>query len=666
MNHPLHKSIRGRFLIITLMLILFVGISVSALSYQMFSKNLTNNLIHTAETNLQLFASQIDSSLNEIINLTDWCRNNSQITAFVMTPKSAANYNRVTSTAAARLDEEFRTSHSSKYLCRLVISGIERSDYLQVMANASYSVDRPIPSIVQKLSYYHRLLEADSYDFGIGFQEDPFLSRRPKMLPVIRPVIHPYRSSMVGFVYAEVSASLFADAVSEYIKLEDTCIYFTSGDYSYAVTSDGIAPTDALKKLSPHHADIPLNQNISIHKAESGRQLFLTIPLAARGCSLTLPVSNDAFRGQAGGYLKIISAVFLLSAVIGIILICSLFHIVTRPVHSIRSRLTAISGGDFSKDETIEWDNEFGDIGKAVNQLAVSIHSLIEAKIAYEKQKKDYEYQVLQSQINPHFLYNTLNSMKWMASAQNAPGIAEMATALSHLLKNISKGTSTIVSIQDEITLLTDYFTIQKYRYGGTISLDYEIDDPALLSNQILRFTLQPVVENAIFHGIEPKGQAGRITIHICQSADTDIRIDITDNGVGMTQETIARVLSQDSTEKSHFFRQIGISSVNRQIQYTFGESYGLTISSEPGVYTSMSIRLPRRNTDAHTEDKAAHSIHAEDKTVHGIHAEDKTAHGIHAENRTVHSIHAENKTAHHVQAEDDYTDKKTDQEELC
>lgn len=611
MKHPLHQSIRGRFLII-----LFVGISVSAFSYQMFSKNLTNNLIHTAETDLHLFAGQIDNSINEIINLTNWCRNNSQITAFVMTPKSAANYNRVTSTAAARLDEEFHTVHSSKYICRLVIAGNGRKDYLQVMTNASYSVDRPIPSAIQKLPYYNKLLEAADYDFSIGFWQDPFLCKRPQMLPIIRPIIHPYQSNTVGFVYAEVSAFLFADIVSEYIKLEDTCIYISSGEQSYAITTDGMVPANDLKKLRPYHTDLPLNQNISIYQSDSGKRLFLTIPLDTKGCSLTLPVSVDAFQGQAGGYLNIILAVFLLSAVIGVVLICSLFYIVTQPVHAIRTRLTAISGGDFSRDDSIEWDNEFGDIGKAVNQLAVNIHNLIDAKIAYEKQKKDYEYQVLQSQIHPHFLYNTLNSMKWMASAQNAPGIAEMATALSHLLKNISKGTSTIVSIQDEITLLTDYFTIQKYRYGGTITLNYEIDTPSLLANQILRFTLQPIVENAIFHGIEPKGQAGQITIHIYQRPDTDVQIDITDNGVGMTPETITRVLSQDSAEKSHFFRQIGISSVNRQIQYTFGKAYGLTISSEPGIYTTASVRLPCKSMAPLEEDGQTSAVPANETTA--------------------------------------------------
>ena len=94
-------------------------------------------------------------------------------------------------------------------------------------------------------------------------------------------------------------------------------------------------------------------------------------------------------------------------------------------------------------------------------------------------------------------------------------GIAEMTTALSRLLKNISKGTQRFVTLSQELSLLMDYFTIMKYRYGGTISIDVRTDNDTLLSCQIIKFTLQPIVENAIFHGIEPKGATGTITIHI-------------------------------------------------------------------------------------------------------------------------------------------------------
>ena len=185
-----------------------------------------------------------------------------------------------------------------------------------------------------------------------------------------------------------------------------------------------------------------------------------------------------------------------------------------------------------------------------------------------------------------------------MATAQHADGIAEMATALAHLMKSIAKGTTTIVSIKNEIRLLDDYFTIQKYRYGGAIRMRYQIDDPALLENQILRFTLQPIVENAIFHGIEPKGQSGQIDIHIWQTEEGDVQIDITDNGVGMDEDTIRSVLSGETSGRSSFFRQIGIGSVDKRIRHTFGEKYGLHIRSESGKYTCMSILLPKRKFD--------------------------------------------------------------------
>lgn len=180
-----------------------------------------------------------------------------------------------------------------------------------------------------------------------------------------------------------------------------------------------------------------------------------------------------------------------------------------------------------------------------------------------------------------------------MASAQHADGIAEMTTALAHLLKSISKGTSTIVSVEDEFRLLDDYFTIQKYRYGGAITMEYEIEDQVLLKNQILRFTLQPIVENAIFHGIEPKGSSGHIAIRLYRRKEGMICIDITDDGVGMDEETIRSVLSGSTSDRSSFFKQIGIASVNTRIQYTFGTEYGLSITSTPGKFTCMSILLP-------------------------------------------------------------------------
>jgi two-component system sensor histidine kinase YesM len=214
-------------------------------------------------------------------------------------------------------------------------------------------------------------------------------------------------------------------------------------------------------------------------------------------------------------------------------------------------------------------------------------------KIEDERKKRDYEYKMLQSQINPHFIYNTLNSIKWMATIQNAPGIAEMTTSLSRLLKDISKGTTNLVNLQHEISLLNNYFTIQQYRYGGAIILHYDIEDEAFTNCNILRFTLQPIVENAIFHGIGPKGSAGTINIHIYQDENTDIHIDVTDDGVGMDQGIAAQLLDNEKPSESSFFKEIGISNVHKRLQYEFGNKYGLSVTSKPGVFTTVSILLP-------------------------------------------------------------------------
>ena len=190
--------------------------------------------------------------------------------------------------------------------------------------------------------------------------------------------------------------------------------------------------------------------------------------------------------------------------------------------------------------------------------MSQDLAALIQKRIQDEKERKDLEYRILQSQINPHFLYNTLNSIKWMATIQGASGISEMTTALARLLKSISKGSHNRITLREELNLVKDYFLIQQYRYGGSISLECEISEEALYDCLIHRFTLQPLIENALFHGIEPKGCAGKIRI----SANLDreaarqprLIISVWDNGIGMDAETIKRVLSGTQKPTADFF----------------------------------------------------------------------------------------------------------------
>ena len=291
--------------------------------------------------------------------------------------------------------------------------------------------------------------------------------------------------------------------------------------------------------------------------------------------------------------LLILLIIIIAVSFIAFVLFSFLSQTINVPVGQLQLRMKRIEEGDFSRDNSTEWEHELGDIGKTINDLSENVLHLMNQRIEQEKQKKDYEYRMLQSQINPHFMYNTLNSIKWMATMQSATGIAEMTTALSRLLKNISNGTTSLISIQQELDLVQDYFTIQKYRYGGTITLEIQIDDEGLLPCQILKFTMQPLIENAIFHGIEPKGCAGSICIHIYKDSSGDIHIEIQDDGVGIQPEVAAGLLVQDTSAGSSFFKEIGISNVHKRLQYEFGSPYGLSIDSTPGQGTVVTILLP-------------------------------------------------------------------------
>ncbi|MCR4939462.1 MAG: sensor histidine kinase, partial [Treponemataceae bacterium] len=247
----------------------------------------------------------------------------------------------------------------------------------------------------------------------------------------------------------------------------------------------------------------------------------------------------------------------------------------------------------------IEWQNEFGILGKGINNMSQNIKELMNTAVENEKKKREIEFKMLQSQINPHFMYNTLNSIRWMATIQNAPGIAEMVTAFASLLRNISNRNDEMITLRQELSFLEDYFTVQKYRYGGSVSMIVEKEDDSLTEALIPRFTLQPLIENAIFHGIEPKGNAGVISIKISSDYESEISVVVKDDGTGIPEDKLATILTNDSESGKGLFKQVGLSNVHKRLQLVFGEEYGLSVESSEGEYTAVTVHIPYKASEA-------------------------------------------------------------------
>lgn len=587
-------SIQKRILLITTSCLLGMCIIISSVSYYLFRNYLQNSLIHSTETSLQLLTDSINGSIDDISQIVRFCQTNANIATYIQENPNPGSVLSVST--YDRIFEEYSNNPSNNYINRLAV--ITDEHFLQIVG-AAYSSTADLSAEVPLLPYFDRLLDAPDYDFTTGFVKDSFYRNGKYILPILRPITYQYNSVRGGILFLQISSDLFTDALKRYKIAEDSYMFLSVGGHNYIYEDGSLLEWTESYQITQDLSSSALIDSICVNEVSDseGTRLVVTSPLSMPDCYISQSISQSELRNHRFLLWLILGGTLISIVGIGILLMLILNRMINVPVSKIRAKMLRVAEGDFDRDSSIEWNHELGDIGKGINDLSENVYLLMNKRLEDEKQKKDLEYKMLQSQINPHFIYNTLNSIKWMASIQGATGISEMTTALAKLLKSISKGTSLLVSIEEELSLLQDYFTIQSYRYGGTITMDIQLEDDAFSSCRIIKFTLQPLVENAIFHGIEPKG-TGHIRIHIYSEKLTEdspesIRIDVTDDGVGMPPEKAAQILLSNDDSSTDFFREIGVSNVHKRLQYEFGEAYGITIESVEGQYTTMSIHIP-------------------------------------------------------------------------
>ena len=203
------------------------------------------------------------------------------------------------------------------------------------------------------------------------------------------------------------------------------------------------------------------------------------------------------------------------------------------------------------------------------------------------------ELKALQAQINPHFLYNTLDAIGWLCEEERCQDAVEMVNALAKLFRiSISKGHE-LITIQKEVEHARSYLKIQNFRYKNQFSYDFQIEEDCL-QYYCNKITLQPIIENAIYHGLDRMVDEGHIQIGIYSEGE-DVIFRVEDNGVGMSEEQCRSILHKEPGDNSG----IGIKNVNDRIKIYFGKEYGLSIESELDVGTCVTIRMPKVEENA-------------------------------------------------------------------
>ncbi|SFT15042.1 sensor histidine kinase [Paenibacillus sp. BC26] len=275
---------------------------------------------------------------------------------------------------------------------------------------------------------------------------------------------------------------------------------------------------------------------------------------------------------------------------------------ITNNLRRLRDRMFKIDEGNLNYVTPLQSKDEVGHLSQAFSKQMGQIHSLLEEVKWREQQKRKAEIKALQAQIDPHFLYNTLNTIQFLAQLQQVPNIKEVTTSLIELLRDITKNDGEYTTLQNEITNLQRYVNIQSYRLVQPVSVHYEIEDEAQHC-LIPRMLIQPLLENALIHGIEPTKRKGIVSIKV-QAAENRLTIVVTDNGAGIPEDKLARLdhLLQEPLHPSHQsasdasknrFSGLGVINVAQRVRLLFGNDFSLRLYSQQGLFTTVEMTLP-------------------------------------------------------------------------
>ena len=573
---------------------LLVGVVLFALS----DSYIRTTTLRSVEFNLQQMSASVQTDLDTARSLLNWASTDSTLRRYLTVGQMNGL---LTTSAYETFSDRYLSSRLQTRIVRFFVTNGENRFLQQGSLTSSAGLNADTVALF------------DGPENTLTFAEDPLLPSHPTCLVLRREIRPDSETSYTGWIYLGLDTAVITGAADRYIMPDGGVLYWRMGDQIWRLDGRRLSLLEHGLALEPCDVSGMASPATNVSRITRNGRAFLGVgvPLQGWDAELIQLFPESTFLNQRMVYLLLIGLGILLLWAMSGLLVRWLDAVITRPVAALRHRIDEISEGNFTIDHTIEWSNELGDIGRGINHLAGNVEGLLARRLEDQKRKQDLEYQMLQTEINPHFIYNTLNSIRWMATIQNATGIAEMVTAFARLTKSISKSTEKLVPLQDELALLNDYFTIQQYRYGGDIQIEVaHIDDEAICRDcMIPRFTLQPLAENAIFHGLEPKGGFGSVLLEIRISpGDGDVLVTMTDDGVGMPPEQVARLLDppENQAAAQDKIRHVGLWNVHRRLQYSFGSSYGLEIESEPGVGTAVTIRLPYRKHKEGGQDHAA------------------------------------------------------------
>jgi len=444
---------------------------------------------------------------------------------------------------------------------------------------------------ISKRSYFQHAMSTDE-EYVIS---TPLLSKTDSLpITLICYPIYNDENKKIGFINGAISLYKLSE-ITEGIDFYNGTSWIMDSEGNLYSTNpiQGISVAELANLVS--HIKEPISKNVGIYsfKEEKGKEqvvFYSPIPYS-NGWSLCTMTSLKELNLHTQHLIYTILVIWILVLAISIIS-CFLFsRTITAPIYKLSKAMQLVKDGNFvlPKQVISNKKDELAFLANNFYTMTEQISSLMDRIKEEEVAKRTAEFQVLQSQINPHFLYNTLDNLQWRAYDYNAIELSEMIEALSDFFRISLSDGKEFISVIKEIEHVRSYLFIQQKRYEDI--LDFRISyDPDVSAYVTIKLIVQPLVENALYHGIKPKLSPGIIAVRVLRKEDT-IQIIVQDDGVGMSPaelKTLLRSLEQDAPCKGY-----GLHNIHRRIQMVYGKEYGITITSEEQIGTTATIIIP-------------------------------------------------------------------------
>jgi len=542
-----------------------------------------NNLIENTNTNIAYLQSNINKLLLRCEYISDYIYIERAIGKVLIRDYAdgSNNYELDISNAISVLNSRIYNDTVSGYINAVIIMGRNgkvikfgmEADYFDINAlcNSTWFSDHVIKHKMQ----------------WEGLVENPAkVIKQDYVLPIVRPVIFPDTYETIGWQLIAISPDIISEALKDFGVKKDEILIVHDQNYNCIFST-----RNSLKGKNIYSIIMNEENQTEPIDYDGSKWLKFYNQSAYSGFTVVQLVDYEVFEAQSKILFGNTCLMLIMTITTAVFMTSFLSSNLTKPIKKISLKMKKITIGDFTRDKDLEGRDEIGILGKGINDLAENVDVLLYQIRKEEAQKKELEYKTLQSQINPHFVYNILNSVRIMAELQGADGISEMVTNFGELLKEVSKGILDKVTLEKEFELSERYIYLHKIRKKGLIRAEYDIDGSIRMCG-ILKFLLQPLLENAILHGLEGKKGMGFISIK-ARDMGNDISIEIWDNGIGMSKEDMNELLNQD-VKKGVRYNKIGVKNVHERIQLVYGKSYGLTYESRIGEYTLVRLLLPK------------------------------------------------------------------------